>query len=283
MAASLHALKETFVNEGKMSIDNDDTGGLTYLGIAYRHWPKWSEWPEIMDITVREFKKQGINLSVQDLKNLGTRAGKQPASRTVRKRVEANINAILKNGPQDKKAIKFYKKLFWDTIGGDKQISQTFAESMFDFGVNTGTPYTTRLVQRLIGVRADGAFGPTSLQNLNVLLIENHNKLHTQFAALKILKYVKIISNPRNARKKKYMYGWLRRTINTYLKTYDLQMIKATIANHKAPAYSRNIDTNHQKNLSILVGTYDAVAKYKRSPTSANRDRLVKEVQILFK
>lgn len=286
MATSHEALKETFINEGKMAIDNDDSGGLTYLGIAYNHWPRWSEWPTIMELCVDEFEKHNIRISVEELKRLGTPKGKQPASRSIRKKVEKGINNILKNGKSDRQAIKFYKKLFWDTIGGDKQISQTFAESMFDFGVNTGTPYTIRLVQRMIRVRADGAFGPTSLQNLNVNLIENHNKLHTHFATLKILKYVKIVKNPKNAKKKKYMYGWLRRTLNTYLKTYDIQQLKNCIESRRAPKYNRNSDMvgeQHQKNLAIIIGCYEAVAKYKKHQTAANRERLIKEVDNLFK
>jgi lysozyme family protein len=65
----------------------------------------------------------------------------------------------------DAKAI--YKKLYWDAIRADQINSQSIAELLFDFAVNSGVRRAAQLVQHLVNVKADGAIGPVTIAAIN--------------------------------------------------------------------------------------------------------------------
>jgi lysozyme family protein len=55
----------------------------------------------------------------------------------------------------------FYKE-YWLPIRGD-DLPFPLAYQLFDMSVNSGPPQTTKLLQRILGVKDDGDFGPVTL------------------------------------------------------------------------------------------------------------------------
>ena len=215
MAIATDPIKRTFLKEGEITIDNGDTGGLTYLGLAHNSWPKAKIWPTIFKVVITTLKKYGIIVTEQDLKNLGTKSGK---NLKVSDAIKSEINAELRKLKLDKEIIIFYKAEFWDSIGGDDICSQSFAESLFDFGINVYWKTAAMILQKILKVSVDGAIGPITIYTLNCELIENHHELHTLFAMAKINKYISI----SNGSKIKYLHGWLNRTFETYEHNYTI-------------------------------------------------------------
>lgn len=268
MARATNAIEETFLKEGELTIDNADTGGFTYLGVAYNSWPKAEFWPDIMTATVKYLNELGVKITINDLINLGTSKGK---NLFITKDQIKIVNSKLSNSNFKERIIKFYKTLFWDEINGDKILSQTFAESFFDFGVNAGTPTAAKILQRLIGVKDDGDIGPTTIYVLNCELLENHHELFTEFSVKKIDRYKDIIGDAKI--KIKYLNGWLNRTFDTYDRTYAIQTLfdlqKSSTENGKfgpknIKGFAEYLNgEKHMKNLNVLLNTYGFHQDYK--------------------
>ena len=268
MARAAAAIEETFLKEGELTIDNADTGGFTYLGVAYNSWPKAEFWPDIMAMTVKYLNELGVKITINDLINLGTSKGKKLF---ITKDQIKIVNSKLSNSNFKERIIKFYKTLFWDEINGDKILSQTFAESFFDFGVNAGTPTAAKILQRLIGVKDDGDIGPTTIYVLNCELLENHHELFTEFSVKKIDRYKDIIGDAKI--KIKYLNGWLNRTFDTYDRTYAIQSLfdlqKSSTENGKfgpknIKGFAEYLNgEKHMKNLNVLLNTYGFHQDYK--------------------
>ena len=55
-----------------------------------------------------------------------------------------------------------YKAEYWDTVQGDA-LPPALALILFDFGVNAGVKSAAMMLQRLLGVPADGSVGPRTL------------------------------------------------------------------------------------------------------------------------
>lgn len=224
MANALGPIKRTFLKEGGITIDNNDSGGLTYLGLAHNSWPNNKVWPRIFNVCINILKKYNININIQELKNLGTKSGKNI---TVSNTIKAEIDSELKKLKIDQDIIKFYKAEFWDTIKGDDICSQSFAESLFDFGVNAYWKTAAKILQKILKVEPDGVIGQITTYVLNCELIENHHELHTLFAMAKIKKYVLICKS--NSSKLKYLHGWLNRTFETYQHNYTIDDLEKMI------------------------------------------------------
>lgn len=262
MANSTGPIKRTFLKEGGITIDNKDSGGLTYLGLAYNFWPHVPVWPKILKTCVTILNKNGIKVTETDLKNLGTKNGKNIDCSTA---IKNEINKELSKLGIKKEIILFYKKEFWDTIKGDDICSQSFAESLFDFGVNVYWKTAAKILQKLIKVDPDGNIGQITTYVLNCELIENHHELHTQFALTKVIKYYKICTE--NKEKLKYLNGWLNRTFETYQSIYtidDLQkMISLTsqdgmVGPKKLKGYKTFLNNEeHYKALMSLLKIYE--------------------------
>ena len=60
MAKAHEPIKLTFLREGELSIDNSDTGGFTYLGIAYNKNKSFTVINEILEFVGNELIKLGI-------------------------------------------------------------------------------------------------------------------------------------------------------------------------------------------------------------------------------
>lgn len=102
----------------------------------------------------------------------------------------------------------FYKRNFWDDIGGDQLTQQVVASDIFNFYVNTGRPAKV-LAQLVVGVTPDGSFGPRTVAALNAAEPE---KFTLAYAIAKITRYRDIVQRDRS--QLKFLLGWLNRTLN---------------------------------------------------------------------
>ena len=103
---------------------------------------------------------------------------------------------------------EFYKSNFWDRVRGDDLTNQAIAETIFNFGVNTGTGVAIKLAQLIVGVTPDGAIGAKTVERLNICTAE---KFLPAYALAKIQRYVNICMKDRS--QSKFLLGWLRRSL----------------------------------------------------------------------
>jgi lysozyme family protein len=103
----------------------------------------------------------------------------------------------------------FYKVEFWDHIRGDEIANQVVAESVFNFGVNTGMGVAVKLAQLIVGATPDGAVGPATLQKFNAIDGEAFRK---SYALAKITRYADICN--KNRTQSKFLLGWINRTLS---------------------------------------------------------------------
>jgi len=131
-------------NEGGYANNPSDTGGETYAGIARNHWPKWDGW-SLIDRIKETF-------------------GKSPS--IINK--YAKLDIFLKDFIS-----QFYKKNFWDVLKLDLVNDQQLANSVYDFGVNSGTSRSAKFLQQSIistyslPIFADSQIGNKTLSALN--------------------------------------------------------------------------------------------------------------------
>jgi lysozyme family protein len=102
----------------------------------------------------------------------------------------------------------FYKVEFWDRIRGDEIANQVVAESVFNFGVNTGMGVAVKLAQLIVGATPDGAVGNVTLQKFNNVEPESFKKA---YALAKITRYTDICN--KNRTQSKFLLGWINRTL----------------------------------------------------------------------
>lgn len=125
-------------NEGGYANNPSDTGGETYAGIARNHWPKWDGW-KIIDQIKNAYGKSAAIINRQ-----------------------AKLNSTLSD-----LISKFYKKNFWDSLKLDLVNDQQLANSVYDFGVNSGTSRSAKFLQQSAGVETDGIIGNKTLHAVN--------------------------------------------------------------------------------------------------------------------
>jgi hypothetical protein len=266
MNRSINAITKTFIKEGKLSYSQHDTGGLTYLGMAYKKWPNALVWPKIFKII------QSVRPDLNDniLKTVGM-GGPVIKLTTIE---ESKINSLLE--PLRKDIILFYKNEFWDAINADGIISQTFAESFFDFSVNVGTPTGAKILQRYLGVKDDGAIGNITLGKLNGELLKNTYNVHIDFTILKVKRYVEIIS--KNSKQLANFHGWLNRTFQVFDEVFDIEIVeKLTKSNPGViPAELKN-------DISKLLEIYNLNNKYSLNRTASNLQTLYEKISETIK
>jgi lysozyme family protein len=102
----------------------------------------------------------------------------------------------------------FYKAEFWDRLRGNEITNQVVAESVFNFGVNTGLSVAVKLAQLIVGATPDGAVGPVTLQKFNAIDGEAFKK---SYALAKITRYADICN--KNRKQSKFLLGWINRTL----------------------------------------------------------------------
>lgn len=144
------AYKITSVNEGLYANNPADTGGETWAGISRNNFPTWSGWKVIDAIKL----KYG--------------------------RTAAIINKYGRIDPSlHDKEISFWKSNFWDVNKLDQFHDQQLANTVYDFGVNSGTGRAAKFLQKAVGTIQDGKIGPQTLAAVNKLDAEiTHDKFN---------------------------------------------------------------------------------------------------------
>lgn len=267
MAKSADAISKTFIKEGGFSYSNKDTGGLTYLGLAYNKWPNVKIWPEVMKI-IQSVKP---TITIESLKNIGTAKGTQLS---FTKDEESKINSLLSKFRKD--IIAFYKKEFWDTLNADGIISQTFAESFFDFSVNSGSGTASILLQEYLKVDPDGDIGPMTLSKLNSELLFNTYNVHIDFTLIKIKKYAKICT--KNSAQLANLHGWLNRTFEVFDEVFSIEVL----INFKSK-YPDSIPESLRPDIDRLLKIYDLNISYAANKTPTNLTNLHNKINEIIK
>lgn len=96
---------------------------------------------------------------------------------------------------------------YWNRCKGDQIECQQIANILVDWAWNSGVTTAVKQVQRVLGVKADGIVGPTTLGAIN-----HHRSPGLLFEAIwKARKayYEGIVA--RNPSQKKFLAGWMRR------------------------------------------------------------------------
>lgn len=280
MAKAHEPIKLTFLREGELSIDNSDTGGFTYLGIAYNKNKSFTVINEILEFVGNELIKLGIIKSIDELRNLGTPKGK-PIS--ISNTVLNILNNLLRKNKYENKLIEYYKKQYWDVNKCDDISSQTLAEELFDFGVNAGPPTAAKILQRLVDVKDDGNLGEMSLYAINCAICFDLFSLQLNFALEKIKHYHRISKAP-GSENRKYIHGWLNRTYEIFDGFYEMDDLKRIVQKTSSdgktgPKNMRGLKLYLEEdynNLLRFIKIYDANIAYK---TNKNMDALISALE----
>ena len=280
MAKAHEPIKLTFLREGELSIDNSDTGGFTYLGIAYNKNKSFTVINEILEFVGKELIKLGIIKSVDELRNLGTPKGK-PIS--ISNTVLNILNNLLRKNKYENKLIEYYKKQYWDVNKCDDISSQTLAEELFDFGVNAGPPTAAKILQRLVDVKDDGNLGEMSLYAINCAICFDLFSLQLNFALEKIKHYHRISKAP-GSENRKYIHGWLNRTYEIFDGFYEMDDLKRIVQKTSSdgktgPKNMRGLKLYLEEdynNLLRFIKIYDANIAYK---TNKNVNALISALE----
>ena len=121
--------------------------------------------------------------------------------------------AIIDRGDMDNPALTrmvrdFYEDNFWNKVKGDDLTNQGIAEAVFDFAVNAGIKTASKLAQLVIEATPDGIIGPLSVSKLNNA---DEQTFIAKYALAKIARYAQICK--RNPNQKKFLLGWINRTL----------------------------------------------------------------------
>ena len=280
MAKAHEPIKLTFLREGELSIDNSDTGGFTYLGIAYNKNKSFTVINEILEFVGNELIKLGIIKSIDELRNLGTPKGK-PIS--ISNTVLNILNSLLRKNKYENKLIEYYKKQYWDVNKCDDISSQTLAEELFDFGVNAGPSTAAKILQRLVDVKDDGNLGEMSLYAINCAICFDLFSLQLNFALEKIKHYHRISKAP-GSENRKYIHGWLNRTYEIFDGFYEMDDLKRIVQKTSSdgktgPKNMRGLKLYLEEdynNLLRFIKIYDANIAYK---TNKNVNALISALE----
>jgi len=168
------AFKKMLGHEGGYNNDPDDLGKETYKGISRANHKNWQGWSQID-------KYKG----------------------------NSDFPAILDADARLQKEIEdFYRRNFWSPLNADQISNQAIAASIFDFSVNVGIVTGVRLIQSIVGTKADGLIGEQTLKRINTL---DFGYVQAAFTLAKINHYKAIVKkHPTN---KKYFYGWVIRAL----------------------------------------------------------------------
>lgn len=180
-------------NEGGWQNDPNDSGnalnGLgTYRGIASAKQATWKGWPIIKSV----------------LSNMTT----QPHYGTVAYRAwVGTLNSVLAGNTALQSMVRdFFRANFWDVNRLGDLVSQEVANKVYDSGVNQGTGTAAILLQKCLGVNADGGIGPVTIAAANKM---DGVALAGAFKAARIAKYQRIAAaNPQD---KQYLGNWISR------------------------------------------------------------------------
>jgi len=103
---------------------------------------------------------------------------------------------------------KFYHLKFWSLVGGNLIDYDSIAYSIYDFAVNVGVKTAVKMIQKCLGVKADGVMGPITLSYINSEL--DPDILMTEFSRRKEDRYIAICR--KDPTQLKFLQGWINRT-----------------------------------------------------------------------
>lgn len=180
-------------NERGWQNDPEDTGNNragwgTYKGLASAKQPNWKGWP----IIATEIAKKPV----------------QPVYGSKAYRAWAReLNAALEAIESLQSLVdSYYKANFWDVNRLDEIRSQGAANHIYDHGVNRGTGTAAILLQKVLGVMADGEIGPVTIAAANRLI---DGELEALYRKARKADYSRLVEkNPQLAQ---YKNTWLAR------------------------------------------------------------------------
>lgn len=111
-------------------------------------------------------------------------------------------------------AKEIYKEKYWDKIQGDLIKDQDVATQIFDFAVNAGVATSSKKTQEILHIKADGVIGEQTIKALNNF---NYYTFLIQFKLKRIEYYISI---SKRASLRKFLYGWIKRTLETSQEGY---------------------------------------------------------------
>lgn len=138
--------KITGINEGGWANNPNDRGKETFAGIARNFWGSWLGWKYIDKYKLSYKPSSKISLAKW-----------------------INSNAKLKTEPVMGLVVEFYRVNFWEInrLGDFK--CQQLANTVYDFGVNSGKGRSAKFIQDIAGVDDDGQIGQVSINAINAL------------------------------------------------------------------------------------------------------------------
>lgn len=104
----------------------------------------------------------------------------------------------------------FYKKNYWDKIGGDNIKSQRIANVLVNWAWGSGLSIPSKAVQRIVGVTPDGIIGPGTIKAINE---GNEAQIFAKLQRANIDFFNNLVSKPEYAPFKK---GWFNRLNDLY-------------------------------------------------------------------
>ncbi len=137
------------INEGGYANNARDRGGETYAGIARKFWGKWIGWKYI----------DQYKLDYEKAKNSGK------TKLTLAQWVNASAKVL--GQPVRELVVSFYKQNFWELNNLSQFKDQQLANSIYDFGVNSGKGRAVQFLEQLFGVKKDGIMDSKVIQLAN--------------------------------------------------------------------------------------------------------------------
>lgn len=163
--------------EGIMfTVTKYDKGGATKFGVTYATFKTWCK-GRIVEIA--------------------------PCDKDLNGRI--TVNDLRLTVLQDVKPI--YKSCYWDALKADEIKSQNVAELIVDYLINSGCGRKNanmKAIQRIVGVKADGAFGAKTVKAINDA---NPVKLYNSLYRFRQNYYRKIAHGTQ----KQFLKGWKNR------------------------------------------------------------------------
>jgi len=167
-------LSEIIEKEGGWVLvnDPDDAGGLTFAGISKRANPEWPGWHYI---------DRGDSLN--------------PPTPRLRAAVESR-----------------YRERYWNPLMLDMVKSPLVAETLMSSAVLTGPKVAARLMQAILGVKADGKVGPKTLAALENFRVSPDGAFVALFGLARIDRFSRLVAKrPAN---RKFLRGWVNRVLH---------------------------------------------------------------------
>lgn len=163
------ANKLTGINEGGYANNLSDRGGETYGGIARNFWGSWAGWKYI-DKYKADYAKAKLD-------------GKTKLSLAA----WINASARVQTEPVRDLVVAFYKKEFWDANKLDQINDQQLANSIYDFGVNSGKGRAVQFLESIFGVIKDGIMDPIVIKLTNAA---DPEKILTEYNGMRRAAYL---------------------------------------------------------------------------------------------